>query len=99
MLSREQEGKLLKEQQQEEEFTCLKCGKIFQGAKVPYRTQAQSEWVLLNPPCPDCKITAFVRKGHFEAPTGQAMSHKENQRDINAENARNRDEFGDVIYD
>jgi len=80
-----------------EEFTCLKCGKIFQGEKVPY--PIGGELVLLNPPCPDCKITAFVRKGRLESPTGQAMSNKKEGRLIQAYNDLNRDEHGDIIYD
>lgn len=79
-----------------EEFTCLKCGKIFQGEKVPYQTGG--EFVFLNPPCPDCKLTAFVRKGSF-AHGEIFMGRKEEARLINAYNALNRDEFGDIIYD
>jgi phage FluMu protein Com len=79
-----------------EEFTCLNCGKIFQGEKVPYHTRG--ELVMLNPPCPDCKLLCSV-EGHFEAPTEPAMSRKDNQRAINAHNDLNRDEFGDIIYD
>jgi len=79
-----------------EEFTCLKCGKIFQGEKVRY--PAGGEFVLLNPPCPDCKLTTFVRKGSFGYGL-LAMGHKEEARLINAYNALNRDEYGDIIYD
>ena len=82
-----------------EDFTCLKCRKIFQGKKVPYQTRG--EMVLLNPPCPDCKITAFVRakKGYYETYGGIYMGHKKEARLINAYNDLNRDEFGDIIYD
>jgi len=75
----------------------LKCRKIFQGKKIPYRVRV--EWVLLNPPCPDCKITAFVRKGRFEAPGEMLMGHREEARLIQAYNRLNRDEYGDIIYD
>jgi NAD-dependent SIR2 family protein deacetylase len=82
-----------------EEFTCLKCQKVFQCEKVTY--QARGETVLLNPSCPDCKLTAFVRarKGYFETCGAIFMGNKKEARLINAYNDLNRDEFGDIIYD